>query len=273
MNRRLRAVWRLMRSVAHGFHGLAIVLFRFRALDTRERHARIGWWSTKMLRLMGISMQVEGSAHSGATLLAANHVSWLDINVLHAVAPHARFVSKADVKAWPLISRLADAAGTLYLERERKRDALRVVHLMAKALSEGQTVAVFPEGTTSDGRSLLPFHANLLQAAIATGTVVQPVSIRFSDSTHAVSPAVEFIGNTTLVQSIWNVACAEGLVAHVVMLPPRVGAHADRRVLAGLLSDDIAATIPGAVRADIRADIRADVPTAKPADMPADIPG
>ena len=80
----------------------------------------------------------------------------------------ARFVSKADVRHWPVLGRLVDAAGTLYIERERKRDAMRVVHQMAEALRAGDTLAVFPEGTTTDGHSLLPFHANLLQAAIAT---------------------------------------------------------------------------------------------------------
>jgi 1-acyl-sn-glycerol-3-phosphate acyltransferase len=248
----LRAAWRLCRSTAHGFHGLAIVLLRFGSYDTAQRHARIGWWSTKMLRLMGISMRVEGRPHAGGTLVVANHISWLDILALHAVLPHARFVSKADVKAWPLLSHLADAADTLYLERERKRDALRVVHLVAQALVGGQTVAVFPEGTTSDGRALLPFHANLVQAAVATGTPVQPVALRFSDARAPISRAVEFIGATTLVESLWHVACGEQVVLHMTLLPPRAAAHADRRALAEALRGDIAAAL-SASRADVAA--------------------
>src|SRR5258706_15602125 len=125
MRGRLRAAWRLLRSVVHGLHGLAIVLLQFRSFDATQRHARIRWWAAKMLRLMGVTLRIEGSLHAGGIMLVANHVSWLDINVLHAVAPHARFVSKADVKSWPLMSRLADAAGTLYLERERNRHGLR----------------------------------------------------------------------------------------------------------------------------------------------------
>ena len=156
MTRGLRAAWRLLRCVLHGLHGLGVVWLRFRSLDAAQRHARIQWWSAKLLRVMGVAMRVEGTLHAGAVLLVANHVSWLDISALHAVVPQARFVAKADVRAWPLLSRLVDAADTLYLERERKRDALRVVHLVAQALSQGQTVAVFPEGTTSDGRTLLP---------------------------------------------------------------------------------------------------------------------
>jgi 1-acyl-sn-glycerol-3-phosphate acyltransferase len=245
MTRGLRAAWRLLRCGVHGLHGLAIALLYFGRLDPAQRHARIRWWSTKTLRLMGIALQVEGSVRPGGTLLVANHVSWLDITALHAVVPHARFVSKADIQSWPLLARLADAADTLYLERERKRDALRVVHLVAQALDQGQTVAVFPEGTTSDGRTLLPFHANLLQAAISTGTPVQPVALRFSDAQAPISAAVEFVGATTLVESLWRVACADGLVAHLTLLPARGSRHADRRALAQTLREDIAAELPG----------------------------
>ena len=74
------------------------------------------------------------------------------------------------------------SGGTLFIERERKRDALRVVHQIAAALRAGDIVAVFPEGTTGDGRDVLPFHANLLQAAIATGAPVQPVVLRYRDA-------------------------------------------------------------------------------------------
>ena len=239
MTRGLRAAWRLLRAVTHILHGLAIVLLRFGALDAAQRHARVGWWSLKMLRLMGISMRVGGTLQPGGVLLAANHVSWLDITALHAVVPQARFVSKADIQSWPLLSRLADAAGTLYLERERKRDALRVVHLVAQALSEGQAVAVFPEGTTSDGHALLPFHANLFQAAIVTSTPVQPIALRFSDAHTGISPAVEFVGATTLVESLWRVACAEGLIAHITLLPARPSAGVDRRALAQQLHRDV----------------------------------
>jgi 1-acyl-sn-glycerol-3-phosphate acyltransferase len=240
---RARGGWRLLRCVVHGLHGLTIVMLRFRALDAAQRHALIRWWSVKMLRVMGIAMRVEGEAHAGGTLLVANHISWLDITALHAVLPHARFVSKADVKGWPLLSQLADAAGTLYLERERKRDALRVVHSIAATLRAGETVAVFPEGTTSDGRSLLPFHANLLQAAVATATPVQPVGLRFSDAAQRISGAVEFVGATTLAQSLWRVACGDALVAHVTLLPARPSAHQDRRALAQALRADISAAL------------------------------
>jgi 1-acyl-sn-glycerol-3-phosphate acyltransferase len=227
--------WRLLRTLAHLLHGMLVMALRFPALDAGGRQARIRWWSAKLLRTLGIGLAVHGTPRAGATLLVANHVSWLDVAAIHAVAPHARFVSKADVRHWPLLGWLVAGAGTLFIERESKRDALRVVHQMAEALRAGDTVAVFPEGTTGPGRDLLPFHANLLQAAIATATPAQPVVLRFHQPGLAFSPAAEFLGQTTLVQSLWRLACAQGLQVTVLLLDAEGTAHADRRALAAHL--------------------------------------
>jgi len=192
---------------------------------------------------MGIALRVEGTPRAGGTLMVLNHVSWLDIMAVHAVVPEARFVSKADVKSWPLVSRLVDAAGTLYLEREKKRDALRVVHALAAALAGGEVVAIFPEGTTSTGHGLLPFHANLLQAAIATSTPVQPVAMRYSDATHPVSEAVEFVGDTGLFKSLWQTSRGDGVRVRLAFLPARASAGLERRELAAQLRADIAGAL------------------------------
>jgi 1-acyl-sn-glycerol-3-phosphate acyltransferase len=232
-------VWRLLRATLHVLHGM-VVMTRFPSLTPEQRHARIGWWSAGLVRAMGLRLVVSGVApRPGATLLVANHVSWLDIAAIHAAVPHARFVSKADVLAWPLLGWLIRNAGTLFIERERKRDALRVVHTMAEALQRGETVAIFPEGTTGAGPELLPFHANLLHAAVTTETPVQPVALRFFDADHVFSPAAEFLGETTLLQSVWRIASARGLAVQVRLLPPMATAHADRRALAEHLRGEI----------------------------------
>lgn len=239
----LRAVWRLIRVVLHGVHGLVIVLLRFPTLDVAARHARIAWWSRGLLAALGVGLQAQGRFRPGAKLIVANHVSWLDIMAVHAVCPEARFVSKADVQHWPLIGRLVASAGTLYIVREKPRDALRVVHQMAQALREGDTVAVFPEGTTGLGHEPLPFHANLLQAAIATEVPVQAVALRFSDDHADVSPAADFTGDISLARSLWMLACGQGLVARVQILPAQATAHADRRALAAYMREQIAAAM------------------------------
>ena len=253
----LHAAWRLLRSTLHLLHGMA-VMTRFPALDAAGRHERIRWWAAGVLRHMGLRVQIEGvQPRPGATLLIANHISWLDICALHAAVPQARFVSKADVLQWPLLGWLIRGAGTLFIERASKRDALRVVHAMADALKAGDTVAVFPEGTTGPGPAPLPFHANLLQAAVATGTPVQPAVLRYAQPVAAFSPAVEFLQGTTLLQSFWRIARARGLAVHVQLLPPQGSEHADRRALAETLRGQIAAALPAGADAATSADRRA----------------
>ena len=243
--RRLVALARIARLLAHLLHGMAVMALRFPSLDEAGRQARIAWWSAGVLRVLGVGLQASGVARPGATLLLANHVSWLDIAAIHAVVPKARFVAKADVLRWPLLGWLIRGAGSLFIERERKRDALRVVHALAQALRDGQTVAVFPEGTTGSGAHPLPFHANLLQGAIATATPVQLVVLRFADAGHRFSPAAEYVGDTSLLQSLWRVAGARGLVVHLHLLPPQGSAHADRRALAAQLRQQVADHLAG----------------------------
>ncbi|HLL10067.1 MAG TPA: lysophospholipid acyltransferase family protein [Rubrivivax sp.] len=235
-----RGAWRLARTLLHLGHGVAVMALRFPALDAAGRQQRIAWWSAGVLRHMGLTLEVSGQSADGATLLVANHVSWLDICAIHAVTPQARFVSKADVLGWPLLGWLIRGAGTLFIERDRRRDALRVVHAMAAALEAGDTVAVFPEGTTGEGPSLLPFHANLLQAALSTRTPVQAVALRYADADQRFSDAVEFVGETTLLQSVWRVATADGVTVHLDLLPALQTAGLDRRTLAAELQGLIA---------------------------------
>ena len=234
------ALWRVLRLGVHVLHGVVVMALRFPVLDEAGRQARIGWWSAGLLQALGVGLLARGTPRPGATLLLANHVSWLDIAALHAVVPQARFVSKADVLRWPVLGWLIRNAGTLFIERERKRDALRVVHAVAEALRAGQTVAVFPEGTTGAGPVPLPFHANLLQAAVVTGTPVQLAVLRFADARHPFSPAAQFVGDTTLLRSLWRVACADGLRVHLDLLLPQASAHADRRALAEHLRQQVA---------------------------------
>ncbi|MEO7337074.1 MAG: lysophospholipid acyltransferase family protein [Caldimonas sp.] len=234
----LRASLRLGCSMLHALHGVSICALVFPFVDETARMRWVGWWSRRMLGLMGITLHANGEPSPAPALLLANHVSWLDILAIDAVHP-ARFVSKADVRHWPVLGFLVARGGTLFIERERRRDALRVVHQVAAALKEGATVAVFPEGTTSHGPTLLPFHANLLQAAITVGAPVQPVVLRFSDRSSTFSAAAAYVGETTLVRSLWQVACADSLEAHVTFLPPLSTLAVERRSLAAVVRAQI----------------------------------
>ncbi len=237
----LRGIWRLLRVAVHLAHGMALIALSFASRPQAEREALVQWWSQKLLRVMGVGFACSGQARAGATLLIANHVSWLDIACLHAACPQARFVSKADVLRWPLLGWLIRSVGTLFIERERKRDALRVVHQMAESLRQGDTLAIFPEGTTGPGPELLPFHANLLQAAIAVQVPVQPAVLRYFEPVSRFSVAAQYIGDTTLVQSIWRIVSAPALSVQVDFLPAVATAHSDRRALSDHLHAQIQA--------------------------------
>ena len=243
------AISRILGVVGMVARGLWLAGLVMPRRDLAGRRAIMQRWSVQMLRRLGVEVRVSGTAHPGAVLMVANHVSWLDIPALHASAPQARFVSKADIAHWPLLGRLARAGGTLFIERERKRDALRVVHEVADALKRADAVAVFPEGTTGAGYEVLPFHANLLQAAIVTATVVQPIALRYSEPGHAVSVAAQYTGDTTLGESLMKVCRARGLVVEVRFLPAEPVGELDRRALAQRLHDRISDELHAMTRA------------------------
>ncbi len=237
-----RALWRAWRVVIHLLSGLVQIVVLFPRLQPQQQGLRVQVWASALVQLLGIELRITGPVPvAGPLLLVANHISWLDIVVLHA-AHHCRFVSKEDVRRWPLVGTLATGAGTLYIQRESRRDALRVVHHMARALTDGDILAVFPEGTTGHGNSLLPFHANLIQSAITARAPVQPVALRYTDgATGAHSQAMSYIGDETLVGSLWRTLCASGVRANVVFGAPQLAEGRDRRTWAGDLRDAIAA--------------------------------
>jgi 1-acyl-sn-glycerol-3-phosphate acyltransferase len=229
----LRAAWRLGRAVLHALRGLATILLVFPRRTEPQRQAHVQAWAREMLSVLGIRLELHGEPPaSGPVLLVANHISWLDILVMHA-ARHCRFVAKAEVRHWPLIGTLATGGGTLYIERESRRDAMRVVHHMAESLQRGEIVAVFPEGTTSDGVSLLPFHANLIQAAISADAPAQPVALSFVETaTRRTSLTPCYIGDDSLVGSLWRTLGGPALTAVVRYGQPQKAAGRSRRAWA-----------------------------------------
>lgn len=237
----LGAAWVLLRGLWHAMAGWLTIRLVFPRLSQDERNARVQVWARQMLAVLRIDLQLHGTPPPGGpVLLVANHISWLDILVMHA-ARHCRFVSKSELKSWPLIGTLATGAGTLYIERESRRDAMRVVHHMAASLKAGEILAVFPEGTTSDGVSLLPFHANLIQAAISADAPVQPVALSFMDArTGQTSLAPCYIGDDTLIGSIWRTLTTPGIVAVVRYGEPQHAQGRDRRAWAVDLRDAVA---------------------------------
>lgn len=239
---KLRALWKILRGFSHLLVGLWTIHLHFPRLPEEQREMRVQAWSLQFLALWDIHLKVLGQpVVSGPALLVSNHISWLDILVIHA-ARYCRFVSKSDIRDWPLVGALATHSGTLYIERTNRKDALRMVHDMADAMKDGDVLAVFPEGTTSDGQSLLPFHANLIQSAIAADAPVQPMSLKFVDaSTGELTLAPCYIGDDTLLASIWRTLTAPAITAVVHFGAPQTADGRERRQWASDLRESVAA--------------------------------
>ncbi len=241
------ALWRLVRTLGHVIGGLWTIRTEFPRLSAAQRTERIRVWSLEVLQILGVGLAVRGPvpAQDVGGLLVANHISWLDILVMNAARP-ARFVSKADVKRWPLLGSLITGAGTLYLERESRRDAMRVVHHVAERVQSNDLVAIFPEGTTGDGIELLPFHANLFQAAIAAQAPVRPVALSFVHvGTEQRHDAPTYVGDTTLLASIWATLRATDVQAVVTYGEAQWCEGRSRRDWAQSVRSDIAAMRQG----------------------------
>ncbi|MDD4880166.1 MAG: lysophospholipid acyltransferase family protein [Gallionellaceae bacterium] len=251
----LTASLRFARLFAHLGAGVVTVLCLFPFLDRGEREKRLVRWARRLLGVVGVRVVARGrppTVRSGGALVVANHVSWLDIYLIHSHLP-ARFIAKAEVRGWPVVGWLADkAAGTLFLERSRKSDARRMNELMAGHLREGDCLALFPEGTTSDGRGLLPFFPSLFQPAVAAEATVWPVLIRYLDADGNYSPAAAYCGEMSMLTSLRNIVSTPGIVAEISFLPA-IAAH-------GLSRRDLAVRAEAAIRAALAADGRGSGP-------------
>jgi 1-acyl-sn-glycerol-3-phosphate acyltransferase len=234
--------WTALRVTARLLDGLA-ESFWVPRLSKEHRDLRIQLWARRVLKSLRVQVEVVGTTRpAGPVLLVSNHISWLDILALHATC-HCRFVAKANVKRWPLIGRLSTAAGTFYVDRASRRDARRVVELVANALKEGEIIAVFPEGTTGDGREVLPFHANLIQGAILANAPAQPVALQFVDRQSRALCNVSYMGDDSLVGSIWRTIRLPDLCAVVTFGRPQFAEGRNRRVWAEDLRREIAAIV------------------------------
>lgn len=175
-------------------------------------------------------MAFSGNPRPGG-LLVANHISWLDVFAINAAAP-TTFIAKDDVRRWPVIGWLSAQVGTLFLERGSRSAAQRAREHLVEELRGGGRVGVFPEGTTSDGDRVLPFHGALFQSAIDAGVAVTPVLLRYTDRAGHPSTVAAYVGDTTLWQCLRGIAAASGLTVHVEFLPVIESTGTDRRHLA-----------------------------------------
>ena len=208
-------------------------MFVFPWIGPRQKQVLIRRWSNQLLRMLRVDARFHwrhDHGLAGIVLIVANHISWLDIFVLDALQP-VRFIAKADLQRIPVIGRLIVNVGTLFIERERRRDTHSVNRHTVDVLARGDLVAVFPEGTTSDGSGLLKFHSSLLQSIVDAEGHVQPVAIRYRtpDDEHCDAPA--YVGGISLLGSFWRVTGEQRLVAELHLMPPLPAQARHRRDL------------------------------------------
>lgn len=224
---------RLLRVGLHLLCGALQValLFRF-AGETRRQWLRRNW-SQQLLSLLGIRIEACASdlARCEAGLLVGNHISFIDIFVVNALLPSA-FVAKSDVAQWPLIGWLSRRNDTVFIERGSRKAAHRTQQHMLQALAAGRRLAIFPEGTTTAGDSLLPFHAALFQSAIDAAVPVHALALSYHGADGVRSTAPAYIDDIGLVDCLTSVLRAGGLTVRVGLAASFTPPLPDRRHLA-----------------------------------------
>lgn len=236
---------RLMRVLVHLLAGLATCALVFPLVGPPARERLTRRWSRKLLGLCRIKIeQISGAPVLEHALIVANHVSWLDIFVINALHP-CRFVAKAEIRSWPVLGWLAAAAGTVFIARGNRRELRHIFKGLVTVLQEGQRVAFFPEGTTSRQGEVLPFHANLFEAAIDAKMPVQPYALSYVDGKGNYHRSVDYVGDTSFVDSLLTILQGEPVIARLQPLAPIDAAGAHRRELAQAAQDAIAAALAG----------------------------
>ncbi|WP_184626777.1 lysophospholipid acyltransferase family protein [Xanthomonas arboricola] len=141
-------------------------------------------WQGNLMRIFGFRLRRFGTPLPGATLFVANHVSWVDISMLHSQRVMG-FVAKREIAGWPLVGWLATKGQTIFHQRGNTESLGGVLQEMLLRLRSGKPVGVFPEGRTRGGTEVGPFHARIFQAAVEAGVPVQPVALRYGERGNA----------------------------------------------------------------------------------------
>jgi 1-acyl-sn-glycerol-3-phosphate acyltransferase len=237
-------LFRLARVLLHLLRGLAVASVMFPWLPKAARDVRKRRWSRKLLSILSVSVRERNAPEklSDRCMLVLNHISWLDIFVINARSP-ATFIAKSEIRNWPLVGWLCTLVGTLYIERGKPSAARQASRVIVAELERGVLIAVFPEGTTTFGRSLEPFHAALFQPALDAEATLQPVALRYLDAAGRHTDAAGYVGETSFLETVWTIVSTRHIVAELNLLAPLSVRHQTRRSLAEKAEAAIAAAL------------------------------
>jgi len=235
---------RLVRLALHLLRGLAIARLRYPGLSAAEQLVQKRRWSETLLSLLSVSVREQHVSMKlpERCMLVLNHISWLDIFVIDARFP-ATFIAKSEIRDWPMVGWLCTLVGTLYIDRGKRSGARNARRTIARELERGVLVALFPEGTTTYGRSLEHFHAALLQPALDAAATLQPVALRYLDRRGKHTDAAGYVGETSFLESVWTIVSMRSMVVELSVLEPIPAAGQPRRMLADQAQTVIAAAL------------------------------
>ena len=217
----------------HIGYGVLLACF-FPALSKNIRQLIMRNWSRTLLDMLHVKLEAKGHyqpADINGRILVANHASWLDVIAMNAIVP-ACFVAKSEIRDWPLLGWLCHRAGTLFVKRNIRRDTLRINREIKEVLNQGECIALFPEGTSTDGDLPGHFHSALLQVAIDVEVSVCPVAIRYHDGTGNTNKDAAFVGEMSFMQSLWKIMCSPSLHVSLHYLEALPSDGKNRRLLA-----------------------------------------
>jgi len=240
----LLRLFRLARAALHLLRGLLVASLIFPWVSKAQRDARKRRWSKKLLSILSVSVRERSAPRTlpERCVLVLNHISWLDIFVINARSP-ATFIAKSEIRDWPFVGWLCTLVGTLYIERGKPSAARKATAAIVAELKRGVLIAVFPEGTTSFGRSLEPFHPALFQPALDAEAILQPIALRYLDPAGAHCDAAGYVGETSFLESVWTIVSTRHIVAELHFLGSASVQGQTRRSLAENTEGAIAAAL------------------------------
>jgi 1-acyl-sn-glycerol-3-phosphate acyltransferase len=212
---------------------------------SHERHrALMRWWSAKLLRILNISAVVAGDPppRGSAAMIAANHVSWIDIFLIASVRP-TRFIAKSEIRGWPIAGWIAERAGTLFIRRDQLRDMARIDARVREMLGDGDCVGLFPEGITTEGDELRKFHSSLFEPAVANGARVHAAAIRYEHPDGTLCRQMSFIGERTFMESMGLIVRQKSVRARITFAPAIETSGVSRREVAAAVEARVASLL------------------------------
>ena len=213
-------IWRWIQVWCHVVSGLMTILLRFPFADQGRKNKHIRAWSIRLLNIFGIQLKINNQEvlRTHSFLLAANHISWMDIHAINAFRP-IRFVAKSDVESWPIFGWMAKQLGTVFIQRDNARHGKQVASQVAVVL-KNESVCIFPEGTSTIGESVLPFKPNLFESAVLADVPIFALAISYKSAVSGGrSEAAAFVGEMGLLESMSNILCSPGLIVELTFLP------------------------------------------------------